>query len=336
MQDSAAPSDLLAGHARYRKLQDLNEGTFGVVMLARDTATNEQVAIKFLERGAGISRGVVREVLNHRLCMAHPNIVQFREIFLTHKHLAIVMEYANGGDMFDYVIKNKGSGPGEGLPEDVARGFFQQLILALDFCQKLGIANRDIKLENTLLNNSTPIPRVKLCDFGYSKNEFVDSRPKSVSGTPDYIAPEILLNDHYDGKTADIWSCGVMLYVMLTAVLPFAKRGDDRANNLVRLQQLFPRIVAGQYQPPRRASDVCRDLLKRMLTPDPNHRITAPQIMQHPWFTVNMDPAMMELNAQLLQRPVPPEVQTPEQIEAIVKQARVAQTTMSPNWAEGL
>jgi serine/threonine-protein kinase SRK2 len=85
---------------------------------------------------------VVREVLNHRLCMAHPNIVQFREIFLTHKHLAIVMEYANGGDMFDYVIKNKGSGPGEGLPEDVARGFFQQLILALDFCQKLGIVNR--------------------------------------------------------------------------------------------------------------------------------------------------------------------------------------------------
>ena len=74
--------------------------------------------------------------------MAHPNIVQFREIFLTHKHLAIVMEYANGGDMFDYVIKNKGSGPGEGLPEEVERGFFQQLILALDFCQKLGIANR--------------------------------------------------------------------------------------------------------------------------------------------------------------------------------------------------
>jgi serine/threonine-protein kinase SRK2 len=70
---------------------------------------------------------------------------------------------------------------------------------------------------------------------------------------------------------------------MHAAVLPFAKRGDDRANNLVRLQQLFPRIVAGQYQPPRRASDVCRDLLKRMLTPDPNHRITAPQIMQHPW-----------------------------------------------------
>ena len=101
-----------------------------------------QVAIKFLERGAGVSRGVVREVLNHRLCVAHPNIAQFREVFLTPSHLAIVMEFAAGGDMFEYVIKNKGSGPGEGLQEEVARGFFQQLILALDFCQKLGIANR--------------------------------------------------------------------------------------------------------------------------------------------------------------------------------------------------
>ena len=91
---------------------------------------------------AGVSRGVVREILNHRLCVAHPNIVQFREIFLTPQHLAIVMEFAAGGDMFEYVIKNKGSGPGEGLKENVARHFFQQLILALDFCQKLGIANR--------------------------------------------------------------------------------------------------------------------------------------------------------------------------------------------------
>ena len=78
---------------------------------------------------------------------------------------------------------------------------------------------RDIKLENTLLDAAQPLPNVKLCDFGYSKNEFVDSRPKTVSGTPDYIAPEVLLNDQYDGMKADIWSCGVMLYVMLTGVV---------------------------------------------------------------------------------------------------------------------
>ena len=81
---------------------------------------------------------------------------------------------------------------------------------------------RDIKLENTLLDDSLPRPNLKLCDFGYSKNEYVDSRPKSVSGTPDYIAPEVLLNDNYDGKTADIWSCGVMLYVMMTGMLSCA------------------------------------------------------------------------------------------------------------------
>ena len=75
---------------------------------------------------------------------------------------------------------------------------------------------RDIKLENTLLDDAQPQPNVKICDFGYSKNEFVDSRPKTVSGTPDYIAPEVLMADQYDGKKADIWSCGVMLYVMVT------------------------------------------------------------------------------------------------------------------------
>ena len=78
------------------------------------------------------------------------------------------------------------------------------------------MCGRDIKLENTLLDAAEPQPNVKICDFGYSKNEFVDSRPKTVSGTPDYIAPEVLMADQYDGKTADIWSCGVMLYVMLT------------------------------------------------------------------------------------------------------------------------
>ena len=92
---------------------------------------------------AGVSRGVVREILNHRLCVAHPNIVQFREVFLTPQHLAIVMEFAAGGDMFEYVIKNKGSpGRARACRRRSRAHFFQQLILALDFCQKLGIANR--------------------------------------------------------------------------------------------------------------------------------------------------------------------------------------------------
>lgn len=98
--------------------------------------------MKFLERGAGVNKSVLREILNHRLCVVHPNIVQFREIFLTPVHLAIVMEFAAGGDMFEYVIKHKMPQHGQGLVENSARAFFQQLIIALDFCHELGIANR--------------------------------------------------------------------------------------------------------------------------------------------------------------------------------------------------
>ena len=262
----------LQQHTRYRKVKDLNEGTFGFVQLALDLHTNSQVAIKFIERGGGVSKSVLREILNHRLCVVHPNIVQFREVFLSPLHLAIVMEFAGGGDMFEYVLTHKQSTPGQGLPEDAARWFFQQLMLALEFCHELGIANRDIKLENSLLDIDKPLPNIKICDFGYSKNEFVDSKPKTVSGTPDYIAPEVLLHDQYDGKIADIWSCGVMLYVMLTSVLPFAKRGDERTNNLVRLQQMFPRIVNAEFQAPWHVSQECLHLLRAMLTADPSKR----------------------------------------------------------------
>ena len=280
-----------------------HQGTFGFVDLAQDLAAgpSSRVAVKFLERGPGVNRATLREIINHRLCAGHPHIVRFQEVFLTPRYLAIVMEYASGGDMFEYVLAHREhvavasactSAPprqqqtvARGLPEPVARAFFQELVVAMQFCHELGIANRDIKLENALLDGggdggggssgesdgggggermatddgdngiSGPAstsghgdsynkngqgngsngasqgqqrerggrrqqrrlrPSLKICDFGYSKNEFVDSRPKSVSGTPDYIAPEVLLNDAYDGKKADIWSCGVMLYVMLT------------------------------------------------------------------------------------------------------------------------
>ena len=259
------------------------------------------MAIKFLERGSNVSKSVLREILNHRLLVAHPYIVKFREVFLTSRFLGISMEFAAGGDMFDYVCKHKLDDQ-HGLPEDHARHFFQQLMVGLGFAHELGIANRwaacalaaaqpagrlawlyskqlalqsldaamcrvwlcaprqllkrdskgvlslaafgssqawctqlslaqvrlclmvnngrlpcrDIKLENTLLDIGKPLPSVRICDFGYSKNEFVDSRPKTLSGTPDYIAPEVLLNDNYDGKKADIWSCGVLLFVLFT------------------------------------------------------------------------------------------------------------------------
>ena len=309
-------------HPYYETLQLLGEGTFGTVHLGKDRRTSELVAIKFVERGPSISKGVLREILNQRLCGVHPSIIQFREVFLTPKSLAIVMEYASGGDLFEYVLKHKGSVACQGLPENTARWFFQQMMVALDFCHDLGIANRDIKLENILLDDALPLPHLKICDFGYSKNEFIDSRPKTISGTPDYIAPEVLLDDQYDGKKADIWSCGVMLYVMLTGVLPFARKGDAQNNDLLRLQQMFPRIVAANFTQPPHVSPDCQHLLSRLLNADPEARITPAEILQHPWFLFDLPPGTEALNQALLQNPIGPGFQTVEELEQIVNEAR--------------
>ena len=120
---------------------------------------------------------------------------------------------------------------------------------------------RDIKLENTLLDDSLPRPNVKLCDFGYSKNEFVDSRPKSVSGTPDYIAPEVLLNDNYDGKTADIWSCGVMLYVMMTGASPALAEALPARISSAAAEALNSACVARSCVVLRRRAYCCGDVI---------------------------------------------------------------------------
>lgn len=137
----------------------------------------ERVAVKFIPRGQAITKYVAREIVNHSTLL-HPHIVQFKEVFLTKDYLAIVMEYVAGGDMFAYV-KRRG-----GLEEDEARWFFQQLVMALDYSHEIGVVNRDIKLENTLLDGSKR-PLIKICDFGYSKND-KDSLPKSKVGTPGY------------------------------------------------------------------------------------------------------------------------------------------------------
>jgi serine/threonine protein kinase len=146
-----------------------------------------------------IDRNVERELVNHR-SLLHPNIVRFKEVFLTASHLGIVMEYASGGELFDRIVK------AGRFSEDEARFFFQQLVCGVRCCHAEGVCHRDLKLENTLLDGR-PAPRLKICDFGYSKSALFDSQPKSTVGTPAYIAPEVLSRKQYDGEVADVWSC---------------------------------------------------------------------------------------------------------------------------------
>ncbi|KAI3693743.1 hypothetical protein L1987_76695 [Smallanthus sonchifolius] len=268
---------------KYEPLKELGAGNFGVARLVRDKKTKELFAVKYIERGKKIDENVQREIINHR-SLRHPNIVRFKEVSLTQTQLAIVMEYAAGGELFSK-ITSAGR-----FSEDEARFFFQQLISGVSYCHSMEICHRDLKLENTLLDGS-PSPRLKICDFGYSKSGLLHSQPKSTVGTPAYIAPEVLSRKEYDGKIADVWSCGVTLYVMLVGAYPFEDPEDPR-----NFRKTIGRIVSVQYSIPDyvRVSADCRHLLSHIFVANPSKRITIEEIKKHPWFLKNMPKELVE------------------------------------------
>ncbi|KAK9867482.1 hypothetical protein WJX84_012200 [Apatococcus fuscideae] len=303
---SAAPTkEPLLSHPKYKLIHALNEGTSGFVQLAEDLRTGEQFAIKFMDRGRASIRNFEREVLNLRLCSLHPHIVKLHEVFLTADYLAIVLEYAAGGDLATYIGEHCTSQGG--LTEGQARWLFQQLVVATDFCHRLGIVNRDIKLENVLISGETvgpdARPQLKLADFGYSKDELCDSVCKTACGTPEYVAPEVLLAEAYDGKTADVWSLGVLLYILLTGGFPFREQSDSKINPMEALQVMFRRICSGKVKFPPSVSEDAKDLLLQMLAPSAAERLTVKQLTEHRWFRTDLALGMLELNDQLLQIP---------------------------------
>ncbi|KAK7373009.1 hypothetical protein VNO80_06403 [Phaseolus coccineus] len=295
---------------RYEILKDIGSGNFAVAKLVRDNCTNELFAVKFIERGQKIDEHVQREIMNHR-SLKHPNIIRFKEVLLTPTHLAIVMEYASGGELFERIC-NAGR-----FSEDEARFFFQQLISGVSYCHSMQICHRDLKLENTLLDGSTA-PRVKICDFGYSKSSVLHSQPKSTVGTPAYIAPEVLTRKEYDGKIADVWSCGVTLYVMLVGAYPFEDPADPR-----NFKKTIGKILSVQYSVPDyvRVSLECRHLLSQIFVASPEKRITIPEIKNHPWFLRNLPIELMESGSWQINDVNNPS-QSVEEVLSIVQEAR--------------
>jgi BR serine/threonine kinase len=204
-----------------------------------------------------------------RLC-DHPHILKVCDYLQSPRHIYIVLEYASRGGLFDFLVESKT------LPEDRARNFFRQIIYGLEYLHSLGVCHRDLKPENILLDANL---NVKIADFGFAR--FVKSNVTDTScGSPHYAAPEIVKGNPYNGKAADVWSCGVILYALLAGYLPF----DDTS-----IRSLLMKVKKGQFTMPP-FSPAAQDLISRMLTVDPNHRITIDALKNHDFFRGDLRP----------------------------------------------
>ncbi|XP_050640373.1 serine/threonine-protein kinase SIK1 [Macaca thibetana thibetana] len=245
----------------------LGKGNFAVVKLARHRVTKTQVAIKIIDKTRLDSSNlekIYREVQLMKL-LNHPHIIKLYQVMETKDMLYIVTEFAKNGEMFDYLTSNGH------LSENEARKKFWQILSAVEYCHDHHIVHRDLKTENLLLDGNMDI---KLADFGFG-NFYKSGEPLSTwCGSPPYAAPEVFEGKEYEGPQLDIWSLGVVLYVLVCGSLPFD------GPNLPTLRQ---RVLEGRFRIPFFMSQDCESLIRRMLVVDPARRITIAQIRQHRW-----------------------------------------------------
>ena len=178
------------------------------------------------------------------------------------------MEYASGGELFEYIVKQKK------IKEKEACRFFQQLVAGVEYISKLNVVHRDLKPENLLLDHKM---NIKIVDFGLSNTYRPGELLKTACGSPCYAAPEMIAGKKYEGLKADLWSCGVILFAMICGYLPFE---DPNTNSL------YKKILAGEYHFPKFISSEGKDLLKKILSTDPESRLNITEIRAHPWFSL--------------------------------------------------
>lgn len=257
----------------YRLIRNIGHGAFGKVKVAKHRLTGIKVAIKILNRKKMrekcMEEKVSREIKIGKL-LKHPHIIRLYETIESMTNVYVVMEYAEHGDLFDYIVQNRR------IREDEARKFFQQIISGLEHCHKYRVVHRDLKPENLLLDSNG---NVKIIDFGLSNIMHDGYFLKTSCGSTNYAAPEVISGKLYAGPEVDIWSCGVVLYVVLCGALPF----DDES-----IPNLHDKIKSGVYTLPSHLTTEARDLIARMIVVDPLKRITIPEIRQHPWFLENL------------------------------------------------
>lgn len=229
------------------------------------------MAIKVIDKEKILKSGLVAHIKREISILRrvrHPNIVQLFEVMATKSKIYFVMEYVRGGELFNKVAKGR-------LKEDLARKYFQQLISAVGFCHARGVYHRDLKPENLLLDENGDL---KVSDFGLSAvSDQIrqDGLFHTFCGTPAYVAPEVLSRKGYDAAKVDIWSCGVILFVLMAGYLPFQDQN---------IMVMYKKIYKGEFRSPRWFSPDLIRLLTKLLDTNPDKRITIPEIMDNRWF----------------------------------------------------
>ncbi|XP_078675703.1 MAP/microtubule affinity-regulating kinase 3-like isoform X37 [Branchiostoma floridae x Branchiostoma belcheri] len=258
---------------KYRLLKTIGKGNFAKVKLARHVPTGKEVAIKIIDKtqlNPSSLQKLFREVRIMKM-LNHPNIVKLFEVIETEKTLYLVMEYASGGEVFDYLVAHGR------MKEKEARAKFRQIVSAVQYCHQKRVVHRDLKAENLLLDSDM---NIKIADFGFS-NEFTPgNKLDTFCGSPPYAAPELFQGKKYDGPEVDVWSLGVILYTLVSGSLPF-----DGQN----LKELRERVLRGKYRIPFYMSTDCENLLKRFLVLNPLKRGSLEAIMRDRWMNVGYD-----------------------------------------------
>jgi 5'-AMP-activated protein kinase catalytic alpha subunit len=267
----------------------LGEGAFAKVRLATQIHIKEKCAIKIvdkrlLEGTKDIQR--LKKEIKILKSIRHKNIIQLFDIMESKTYLYFVMEYCKGGELFDYIVKNKR------LKENEACVFFQQIINGVEYLHNQGIIHRDLKPENLLLDYKN---NIKISDFGlstfYSKNNFL----QTACGTPFYAPPEMLEGLQYNGEASDIWSCGIILYAMLCGSLPFPESKEEI---------IVKKIKSHDYVIPNYLSKEAQDMLYHILKINPEERFTIDKIKLHPWFNLSKPHLMKGISLTTIKIPV--------------------------------
>ncbi|XP_034654924.1 serine/threonine-protein kinase MARK2-like isoform X11 [Drosophila subobscura] len=258
---------------KYKLIKTIGKGNFAKVKLAKHLPTGKEVAIKIIDKtqlNPGSLQKLFREVRIMKM-LDHPNIVKLFQVIETEKTLYLIMEYASGGEVFDYLVLHGR------MKEKEARVKFRQIVSAVQYCHQKRIIHRDLKAENLLLDSEL---NIKIADFGFS-NEFTPgSKLDTFCGSPPYAAPELFQGKKYDGPEVDVWSLGVILYTLVSGSLPF-----DGST----LRELRERVLRGKYRIPFYMSTDCENLLRKFLVLNPAKRASLETIMGDKWMNMGFE-----------------------------------------------